>query len=83
MLKLGKVLRDVYGKMLFSLDEKLSVNDVLVVSTKYRRTFQSAMALMFNIVPNHIWTHLNVKESLSIAFCFIDCACASSDFYKK
>lgn len=47
-----------------------------VYSTRYRRTFQSAMAFMFGLLPTaERWLSLTVRESHSIAFCFDDCVC--------
>lgn len=46
-----------------------------IYSTRYRRTFQSVMALMFGLVPAERWRTLTVLESHSIAFCFDDCVC--------
>lgn len=52
--------------------------EIIVYSTRYRRTFQSAMALMFAFVPTERWQSLTIRESHSLAFCFADCACAQA-----
>ncbi|XP_070500482.1 2-phosphoxylose phosphatase 1 [Chironomus tepperi] len=58
-------------------------DEIVVYSTRYRRTFQSAMALLFNLLPNDRWHNLQVQESHSLAFCFNDCACANAEHLKK
>ncbi|XP_055595157.1 2-phosphoxylose phosphatase 1 [Uranotaenia lowii] len=60
-----------------------NTDDIVIYSTRYRRTFQSAMALMFSIVPPEKWQHLQVQESHSLSFCFTDCACPQADNLKK
>lgn len=46
-----------------------------IYSTRYRRTFQSAMAFMFGLVAPERWLTLNVRESHSVTFCFDECIC--------
>lgn len=58
-------------------------DEIVVYSTRYRRTFQSAMALLFNLLPNDRWHNLQIQESHSLAFCFNDCACANAEHLKK
>lgn len=55
-----------------------NIDEIIIYSTRYRRTFQSAMALMFAFVPPERWQSLNLRESHSLAFCFADCACAQA-----
>lgn len=57
-------------------------DEIIIYSTRYRRTFQSAMALMFAFVPVDRWLSLSVHESHSLAFCFTDCACPLAEKLK-
>uniref|UniRef100_A0A1L8DNQ8 2-phosphoxylose phosphatase 1 n=1 Tax=Nyssomyia neivai TaxID=330878 RepID=A0A1L8DNQ8_9DIPT len=63
-----------------SVDSKTFANwnepsEIVIYSTRYRRTFQSAMALLYAFLPNDYWVGLNVQESHSLLFCFHDCVC--------
>ncbi|XP_053696498.1 2-phosphoxylose phosphatase 1 [Sabethes cyaneus] len=60
-----------------------NADDIVIFSTRYRRTFQSAMALMFSILPPEKWQSLQIQESHSLSFCFTDCACPQADNLKK
>ncbi|KAL9706391.1 hypothetical protein quinque_009909 [Culex quinquefasciatus] len=60
-----------------------NTDDIVIYSTRYRRTFQSAMALMFSLVPPEKWQYLQIQESHSLSFCFADCACPQADNLKK
>lgn len=57
--------------------------DIVVYSTRYRRTFQSAMALMFAFLPPERWLALTIREAHSVAFCFTDCACPQAIYLKN
>lgn len=57
--------------------------DIVVYSTRYRRTFQSAMALMFAFLPPERWLALTIREAHSVAFCFTDCACPQATYLKN
>lgn len=61
----------------------LNSDEVVVFTTRYRRTFQSALALLFALLPADKWLALNVRESHSMAFCFGDCSCAQSVVLQK
>ncbi|XP_046812310.1 2-phosphoxylose phosphatase 1 [Lucilia cuprina] len=61
----------------------LNSDEVVVYTTRVRRTFQSALALLYTFLPTDKWLALNVKESHSIAFCFSDCACPQADSLRK
>ncbi|XP_034473546.1 2-phosphoxylose phosphatase 1 [Drosophila innubila] len=61
----------------------LNSDEVVVFTTRYRRTFQSALALLFALLPADKWLALNVRESHSMAFCFGDCSCAQSAVLQK
>ncbi|XP_035774398.1 2-phosphoxylose phosphatase 1-like [Anopheles albimanus] len=60
-----------------------NVDDVVVYSTRYRRTFQSGMALLFAALPHEKWLGLNIQESHSLSYCFSDCACPQAEKLKK
>ncbi|GAB0100103.1 2-phosphoxylose phosphatase 1 [Sergentomyia squamirostris] len=57
--------------------------EVVVYSTRYRRTFQSAMALLYALLPLERWMGLTIRESHSLSFCFTDCACQQADQLKN
>lgn len=60
------------------------INDeIIIYSTRYRRTFQSAMALLFAFVPTERWLSVAIRESHSLAFCFSDCACPQAIVLKN
>lgn len=94
LLQIGDILRQVYAAPLgffnrpifnphtSNITQSMStyVNDeIIIYSTRYRRTFQSAMALMFAFLTSDRWLSLQVQESLSLAFCFSDCSCPKAD----
>lgn len=94
LLQTGDILRQVYAHQLDLLrplpiksinstqsQMPLYVDDILIYTTRYRRTFQSAMALMYGFLPER-WQSLSPQESNSLAFCFSDCACARADHIK-
>ncbi|SPP79288.1 2-phosphoxylose phosphatase 1 [Drosophila guanche] len=61
----------------------LNSDEVVVYTTRYRRTFQSALAMLFTLLPADKWLGLNVRESHSMAFCFGECTCAQSALLRK
>lgn len=65
------------------IESPYNTEEIVIYSTRYRRTFQSAMSLMFGFIPVHRWGSLYVQESHSLAFCFSDCACPQADTLKK
>uniref|UniRef100_A0A336N1B4 2-phosphoxylose phosphatase 1 n=1 Tax=Culicoides sonorensis TaxID=179676 RepID=A0A336N1B4_CULSO len=54
-------------------------DEIIIYSTRYRRTFQSAMALMYAFLPPDRWHTLQILEAHSYNFCFSDCACQKAD----
>lgn len=93
MLQVGDVLRQVYAHPLGLLNKPIvtsklpnttqsqptyPVEEIIVYSTRYRRTFQSAMALLYGFLPERFLS-LTLQESHSLAFCFADCACPKAD----
>lgn len=65
------------------LSQILNSDEIIVYSTRYRRTFQSAMALLYNLLPTDRWHNINVQESHSLAYCFSDCACPNAEYLKR
>lgn len=56
-----------------------AAEEVIIWSTRYRRTFQSVMALLYAFLPER-WLSFNIRESHSLTFCFADyCACPRAD----
>lgn len=76
MLKLGRVMRSVYNIPLLS---NCSYDDIIIYSTKYRRTFQSAMAFAYAVLSPEILSKVTFKESDSYSYCFDHCACSGVD----
>lgn len=54
-------------------------DEIIVYSSRYRRTFQTAMAVLYAVLPFDRWQNLNIRESHSYTFCFSDCACPRAD----
>lgn len=91
MLQVGDLVRQVYAHPLGLLNKPMTMpkfpnttqptyspEEIVIYSTRYRRTFQSAMAMMYAFLPER-WLSLNIRESNSLAFCFADCACPRAD----
>nr|XP_026495878.1 uncharacterized protein LOC113400510 [Vanessa tameamea] len=76
MITVGNILREAYGDKLGSeymdLTGKRETGG-LVLSTRYRRTFQSAQALAWGATR----AAGAAREAHSVAFCFRHCACAA------
>ncbi|XP_067625021.1 2-phosphoxylose phosphatase 1 [Eurosta solidaginis] len=100
MLHVGEILHQIYAHQLGLLVKQapnrssmsgsstpnslLNSDEVVLFSTRYRRTFQSALALLFSLLPNDKWLAMNILESHSMAFCFTDCACPQAEnLYKR
>ncbi|KAF5270655.1 hypothetical protein FQA39_LY01393 [Lamprigera yunnana] len=82
LLKLGHVLRSSYigiwPKLL-----NLTQSDINIYSTRYRRTFQSVLALLYTFITGELLTKVVIYESQSMSFCFKDCGCPNADkFYR-
>lgn len=82
LLKLGKMLKERYIKLWPKL-AALNSSDITVYSTRYRRTFQSALALLYSLIPQETLAKVNILESQSMNFCFKDCGCPITDKYSK
>ncbi|CAG9765766.1 unnamed protein product [Ceutorhynchus assimilis] len=81
-LNLGRILRKSYHEILPKL-QQLKPEEVLVFSTRYRRTFQSALAFLYGLISGDVLTKVNVLESQSMSFCFKDCECPETEHLKK
>lgn len=78
LLKLGSILHDSYSAVWPKL-KTLGAKEILVYSTRYRRTFQSALAFLYSFAPRETLTKLIIYESQSMYFCFKDCGCPVSE----
>ncbi|XP_001356640.2 2-phosphoxylose phosphatase 1 [Drosophila pseudoobscura] len=97
LLHVGDIMHQVYahplglllkptlnrGAMETTPHTLLNSDEVVVYTTRYRRTFQSALAMLFTLLPADKWLGLNVRESHSMAFCFGECTCAQSALLRK
>lgn len=81
-LTLGSMLREIYLEVWPKL-KNLSHHDVVAYSTRYRRTFQSALAFLRNFLPNETLTKIQISESQSMNFCFKDCGCPATEKLSK
>ncbi|XP_060522564.1 2-phosphoxylose phosphatase 1 [Cylas formicarius] len=75
---MGKSYREVWPKL-----AKLKPEEVLVHSTRYKRTFQSVLAFLYGLVHYDTVTKINILESQSMSFCFKDCVCPVTDSLTK
>lgn len=82
LLTLGEALRAVYAEKLRFVNST-TPDDFIVYSTKYRRTFQSALAFLYAFLTPDLMHNVVMRETPSLQFCFDDCACPSGDMYLK
>ncbi|XP_012282578.1 2-phosphoxylose phosphatase 1 [Orussus abietinus] len=86
LLKTGLLLRSAYFNKLNLGNGTVTSKDVVVYSTRYRRTVQSAVALLYAFLENDGFQNLarvSLRETQSYAFCNVDCACPAADRYLK
>ncbi|XP_067010672.1 2-phosphoxylose phosphatase 1 [Anabrus simplex] len=83
ILKTGHILRLVYGERLGIGNGSLSSDDMIVYSTRYRRTFQSAVAFLYTFLSSEDFQKVMLRESQSLAFCFNDCACPAVELFRR
>ncbi|KAL2713200.1 2-phosphoxylose phosphatase 1 [Vespula squamosa] len=87
LLKTGIILRNAYYHKLNLGNGTISSKDVVVYSTRYRRTVQSAVALLYALLENDTFQNLakiTLQESQSYAFCNVDCVCPAAErFFKQ
>ncbi|KAH8289928.1 hypothetical protein KR018_005854 [Drosophila ironensis] len=97
LLHVGEIIHQVYAHPLGLLARPnsnrasvettphtlLNSDEVVVFITRYRRTFQSALAMLFSLLPADKWLALNVQESHSMSFCFTECSCSQAALLRK
>ncbi|XP_008556406.1 2-phosphoxylose phosphatase 1 [Microplitis demolitor] len=87
LLKTGLILRNAYYNKLNLSNSTLSSRDVIVYSTRYRRTVQSAIALLYSfLLENEVFQNfgkITMRESSSLTFCNTDCACPTAEKFVK
>ncbi|KAJ2945469.1 hypothetical protein O0L34_g282 [Tuta absoluta] len=87
MLTVGVILRDAYGEQLnlnFEKTGKKDTGDAIIYSTRYRRTFQSLVGVVWGFLgaPGGALAGA-ARESHSVAFCARDCACSKHHALNK
>ena len=80
-LQLGRILKDLYFTDLKLLAHPWELDEILVYSTKYRRTFQSALAFLYAFLPKFDTTNLRMREAKGINFCDDNCDCEKLSHY--
>ncbi|KYQ52155.1 Acid phosphatase-like protein 2 [Trachymyrmex zeteki] len=86
LLKTGIALRNAYYHRLNLGNGTSFGKDVIVYSTSYRRTVQSAVALLYALFENDGFQSLariSLQESQSYAFCSNECACPAAEKFLK
>uniref|UniRef100_T1ISF2 2-phosphoxylose phosphatase 1 n=1 Tax=Strigamia maritima TaxID=126957 RepID=T1ISF2_STRMM len=76
MLRLGKLLHQVYLKRHYLVNETTALQDVIVFCSNVPRTYQSVLAFLHSFLPSYpSWN--NVKMGSGLTFChsrkFCDC----------
>ena len=74
-LKLGKVLKEVYINQLKLFSYPWEADDIVIHSTKFRRTFQSILAFLHGFLPKFDISQLRILEGRGISFCSQNCRC--------
>lgn len=82
LLTLGSLLRKNYNYVWPKLSN-ITSSEIVVYSTRYRRTFQSILSFLYGFIPTDTLAKLNIIESQSMSFCFKDCGCPVTDKYLK
>ncbi|KAJ8951593.1 hypothetical protein NQ318_020470 [Aromia moschata] len=82
LLKLGHLLRKSYEQVWPKI-KYIQPSELVVLSTRYRRTFQSALAFLFGLIPHETLSRINIHESQSMSFCFKDCGCPITEKLSK
>ncbi|KAK7074824.1 2-phosphoxylose phosphatase 1 [Halocaridina rubra] len=82
-LQLGKVLKEVYLNEWNLLGSKRELDDIVVHSTKYRRTFQSLLAFLYSFLPGFDISAVRIQDGKGISFCDNDCRCEKIDFFDQ
>ena len=74
-LKLGKTLKEVYINQLNLLSHPWEADDIVVHSTKFKRTFQSALAFLYGFLPRFDLSQLRLLEGQGLSYCNNNCHC--------
>ncbi|KAE8749797.1 hypothetical protein FOCC_FOCC003535 [Frankliniella occidentalis] len=82
LLRTGHILKTAYADKLGIGKGSLTAEDVVVYSTHYRRTFQSALAFLYSFLSLEDLHKVTLRPSQSLAFCFNDCACPAAEKYR-
>ncbi|CAG9831809.1 unnamed protein product [Diabrotica balteata] len=83
LLKLGNLLKQNYKDVWPKL-HSLKPTEVMIHSTRYRRTFQSVLAFLYGLIPPETLEKVVMYESQSMSFCFRDCGCPVTEkLYKN
>jgi hypothetical protein len=87
LLKTGILLRSAYYEKLNFLNSTAIRNKIIVYSTRYQRTIESAIALLYAFFQNETFQNIiNIifHDSQSLTFCNKNCVCtAAEDFYEQ
>lgn len=82
-IQLGTVLRQVYLTQFSLIGDQAQPEDVIVYSTKYRRTFQSLLAFLYAFLPDFTASKVHVQEGKGISFCGSDCQCERTEYFDQ
>ena len=74
-LKLGKVLKELYISRFNLLSHPWEPDDVVIYSTKFRRTFQSALAFLYGFLPKFDLSELKMLMGQGLSYCNNNCNC--------
>ncbi|XP_068242029.1 2-phosphoxylose phosphatase 1 [Palaemon carinicauda] len=80
-IQLGKVLKEVYLNDWNLLGNKWDAEDIVVYSSKYRRTFQSLLAFLYSFLPDFDISKTHIRDGKGISFCDNECRCDKADVY--
>lgn len=90
MLRIGAILKDSYAEKLGLADAqemttaKREPGEILSYSTRYRRTYQSLLGVLFGLADRGMTSlAVNARESHSVSFCFRECACVAQHVLLK
>ncbi|KAL7641835.1 UNVERIFIED_CONTAM: hypothetical protein RMT77_007709 [Armadillidium vulgare] len=82
-LQLGKVLRALYIDKIGLISDPWEIDDVIIYSTKFRRTFQSILAFLHSFLPIFNLSNLRIRDTKGIYFCGDYCRCDKALVYEK
>nr|XP_045582239.1 2-phosphoxylose phosphatase 1-like [Procambarus clarkii]XP_045582240.1 2-phosphoxylose phosphatase 1-like [Procambarus clarkii] len=82
-LQLGKILKEIYFYEFNLLGNKQELDDIVIYSTKYRRTFQSVLAFLYSFIPNFDISKIRMREGKGVSFCENDCRCEKTDYFDQ